>query len=300
VSKTLIIDANSIGYAAHHATTLTVGDLQTQAIFGFIKMMREFKGAYRGYKPMVLWDGKSQWRHDLLPAYKSSRDNDPIKKLDRDAYREQRPYIAKALHCLGVRQMTVTTHEADDMAGLLVAQLTQKPGNEIELITGDRDWIQLVRPGVVWRDNRDESKVVRIDTLTDKTGYLTPYGFLEGKCLQGDNSDDIPPVGGIGKAGAPEFIAKFGSVRKFWQQCDAGTFKPKTVAHIGLCSAAGRMKFGVNLRLMQLLRVTPPAKEAVQLDVGAFNQDEFVALCEELHFVSILKNIDSFCNTFKE
>lgn len=299
MSKTLIIDGNSVGYAAHHATKLSSGELQTQAVFGFVKTMRDMRSEYRNHTPIVLWDGKAQWRFDLTPEYKSNRNSDPKKVAVKEAYAEQRPYISRALNHLGVRQMTASTHEADDLAGLLVAKLSQNPENEVVLITGDQDWVQLVRPNVTWRDLRDESRVITIDNLFDKTGYATPYGFLEGKCLHGDNSDCISGVGGIGEKGAPEFIAEFGSVRQFWQRCDSGDFKPVKKSHIRLCSAEGRAIFGRNFRMMQLLRVAPPSRENTNVEPGEFNQDEFAMLCEELAFSTILRGIDSFCNYFK-
>lgn len=299
MSKTLIIDGNSIGYAAHHATKLSSGDLQTQAVFGFIKTMRELRGTYRDFTIIVLWDGRAQWRFDLTPEYKSNRDNDPKKVAVKEAYAEQRPYISRALNSLGIRQMTASSHEADDLAGLLVSRLTQMPGNEIVLITGDQDWVQLVRPGVTWRDLRDDSRVITLDNLFNKTGYKTPYGFLEGKCLHGDSSDCISGVGGIGEKGAPEFIAEFGSVRQFWNRCDSGDFKPTKKAHIRLCSAEGRALFGRNLRMMQLLRVAPPAKSATKIEPGKFDKGAFQDLCGELAFGSILRNVDAFCNAFE-
>lgn len=299
MSKTIIIDGNSIGYAAHYATKLTAGGMETQAIFGFVKTMRQIRQDYPDHKPMVLWDGRAQWRFDMHPDYKSNRDDDPKKVKTKEAYAAQRPYIARALTHLGVRQMTVKTHEADDMAGYLVASLTQKPENEIVLISGDGDWIQLVRPNVTWRDMRDDSKVVTIDNLMDKTGYPTPYAFLEGKCLQGDSSDCISGVGGIGEKGAPLFVAEFGSVRKFWQRCDSGEYAPKKKSLQRLASPEGRAIFGRNLRLMQLLKVSVPAREAVCVDQGRFNVSGFAELCEELAFLSILRNVEHFTNPFK-
>jgi len=299
MSKTVVVDGNSIGYAAHYATKLTAGEIETQAVFGFIKTMRELRQSYPDYKLVVLWDGRAEWRFKTHPEYKSNRDNDPKKVAAKEAYSAQRPYISRALKHLGVRQMTASTHEADDLAGILVWQLSQKPENEIVLISGDQDWIQLVRKNVSWRDLRDDSRIVTIDSLMDKTGFATPYGFLEGKCLQGDTSDCISGVGGIGEKGAPEFIAEFGSVREFWRRCDSGEFIPKKKAHIRLCSAEGRMIFGRNLRLMQLLKVPVPAKEAVHIDQGSLNVEAFAELCEELAFSSILRNLESFTDEFK-
>jgi 5'-3' exonuclease len=331
MSRTLIIDGNSVGYAAHHATKLTSGSLQTQAIFGFIKTMRELRTTYIGYQIIVLWDGKAQWRFDLCPEYKSNRDNDPKKKEVREAYAEQRPYITKALKYLGIRQMTASTHEADDLAGLLVSQLMAKEGNEVVLITGDGDWLQLVRPGVTWRDLRDDAKIVTMKNFTDYTGCKTPYGFLEAKCLQGDSSDCISGVGGIGEKGAPEFIAEFGSVRAFWAQCDDGSFIPTKKPHVNLwkgrCDQTkeqwainytgddfddkaikkymsewpgqGRIIFNRNLRMMQLLKVVKPDPKDVTIVSEPLNKIEFEGLCQELNFASITRNLDHFCSPFE-
>jgi 5'-3' exonuclease len=330
MSKTILIDGNALGYAAQYATKLTSGDMETQAVFGFIKTLRELKSKYVGWKFLVLWDGKAQWRFDLCPEYKGNRTSDAKKIAIRESYSKQRPFIARALQHLGVRQMTASTHEADDLAGLLVAQLTAQAGNEVILITGDQDWLQLVRPGVTWMDIRDDAKVVTMANFYDYTGCRTPYNFLESKCLQGDSSDCISGVGGIGEKGAPEFIAEFGSVRAFWAKCDSGDFiatkkphmnlwkgtseftKEEWIArapncddekalkkHVAEWPGQGRIIFNRNLRMMQLLKVKKPEPEAIKLVSGKLNQDEFQKLCEELGFLSILKNLDNFCKTFK-
>ncbi|MCL2874691.1 MAG: 5'-3' exonuclease [Betaproteobacteria bacterium] len=299
MAKVLLIDGNSWGHAAHHATKLTSGELQTQAVFGFLKTLRDKKAEHPGFTPLVLWDGRAKWRYDMHPAYKSNRDNDPKKVAEREHYKAQRPYIARCLEHLDVRQMSAPTHEADDLAGYMVAKLTAQPGNEIILSTGDMDWIQLVRPNVTWMDHRNDAKVVTVGNLMDKTGFPTPYAFLEGKCLTGDSSDVIPGVGGIGDKGAPEFIAEFGSVRKFWQRCDSGEFAPKRKAHCNLASPEGRAAFKRNFRLMQLLKVAAPDQKDVRVTPGKFDADKLAEVFEELAFTSILRTLDNFIKPFK-
>jgi DNA polymerase-1 len=299
MSKTLIIDANSIGYAHQHATKLSAGGIETQAAFGFIKTMRDLREEYPDYQPLILWDGKAEWRFALHPDYKSNRSDDPKKVKVKEAYAIQRPYIMRALSHLGIRQMTADKYEADDMAGYFVSLLSKNPQNKITLISGDRDWIQLVRPNVTWRDKRDDSRIVKLDNLFNKTGFKTPYQFLEGKCLEGDSSDVISGVGGIGEKGAPEFIAEFGSVREFWRRCNSGEFVPKKKAHTNLWKGPGRAIFGRNLRLMQLLKVPAPKKEEVRVEPQRFDQEKFAKVCEELAFTSILRDMERFTRLFR-
>lgn len=337
MANTLLIDANSIGYAAQGAPKLTSGGMQTQAAFGFLKTMRSLRVVYPEYTPVILWDGKADWRFKLHPEYKSNRDTDPQKVAEREAYSKMRPYIARALTHLGVRQMTAAHHEADDMAGHLVRKLSADPSNSIGLISGDQDWLQLVRRNVFWRDMRDDSKLITANNFYDKTGCRTPFAFLESKILQGDTSDVVSGVGGIGEKGAPEFLAEFGSVREFWRRCDSGEFVPKLLAHKRLWKGIspftkeewvaqqvlpavcrtekedaklkkqwldawpgqGRSIYKRNFQLMQLLKVEPPKKEDVRLDLGKFDQDAFAEICGELAFVSITKSLDAFTNLFK-
>lgn len=335
--NTLLIDGNSIGYAAQSATKLTSGGMETQAAYGIIKTMREMRATYRSYTPLFLWDGRAQWRFDLYPEYKSNRDSDPEKIRSKEAYAKQKPYIERMLQHLGVRQMMATTHEADDMAGYLVAKLSADPKNSVGLITGDRDWLQLIRKNVFWRDLRDDSRFITADNFYDKTGCKTPFAFLETKILQGDSSDCISGVGGIGEKGAPEFIAEFGSVREFWRRCDAGEYVPTALAHRRLWKGVspftkeewaaqqvlpsvvrtdketaklkkqwadswvgqGRLIYKRNFQLMQLLRVKPPEKKDVVVIPGKFDKEAFANVCEELAFTSILRNLDEFTSFFK-
>lgn len=297
--KYLLIDGNSIGYACQYGTKLSIGGQETQAVFGFVKVMRELRVQYPEHTPIVLWDGRATWRYDIHPDYKSNRNDDPKKVAIKASYESQVPFIRDAIEALGLRQMRVTTHEADDMAGYMVSELMRKPDTEIVLISGDGDWIQLVRPGVTWRDMRDDAKIVHMQNLFEKTGYKTPLAYLEGKCLTGDSSDVISGVGGIGEKGAPEFLAEFGSVRNFWKMCEAGTFTPKKKAHLNLYQGEGRQLFGRNLKLMQLIKVPKPDPANVEVRKGQFNKERFQEICEELGFASILRQMDVFTRKFE-
>jgi 5'-3' exonuclease len=299
VSKTLLIDGNSVGHAAHRGTKLRSGDLETQAVFGTIRSVRNAIRRRPNYTPMTLWDGRAEWRFTLHPLYKSNRENDAKKVAERASYKLQRPYIERGLQHLGVRQVTAMKHEADDMAGYFVAELSKNPENEIELLTGDEDWAQLVRRNVEWQDHRDDDKRFTLANLMDRTGYPTPYAFLEGKCLVGDTSDVISGVGGIGDGRAPEFIAEFGSVRNFWKRVDSGEFVPKYKYHKNLASPEGRKIFARNLKLMQLLKVEKPQREDMRVIVGKFDEAKFAEVCEELSFFSILRDLRAWTAPFR-
>lgn len=328
MANTLIVDGNSLGHANHNATKLTVGEMETQAIFGTTKSIQKLALAYPGWQIIVLWDGKAQFRFDLLPEYKGTRvaKNDK-EQQSKDSYKRQVPFIRKALQLMGVRQMLVTSLEADDLAGILSKRLSSA-GNQVVLVSGDKDWLQLINPNVLWFDPIRDRRCGH-GGFFEFTGYRTPEQFVDGKALMGDGSDNISGVGGIGEKGAPEFIAEFGSVEKFFEMCDSGAFKPKKKAHINLCSSItpedwekaysgdpenedahkkhtaawpgqGRILFRRNRKLMNLLDVPNPKKEDVTLIAPTLNREVFKSLCEKLAFHSILRDLDTFLKPFEQ
>lgn len=291
----LLIDGNSLCHAAHHGTTLSVGDMQTQAIFGMVKSVRGLAESHPEYGILVLWDGVGHWRKELLHSYKANRvAKDEKQQLQKDSYQDQSPYVRKALQLLGVRQMFATSLEADDLAGIIVKRST----TPITLVSGDQDWLQLVNENVMWFDPIRDRKVT-LESFPSFTGYFNTQEFLQGKALRGDTSDNIPGVGGIGEKGAPEFLAQFKTVEHYFALCDAGTFVPKKVAHKNLASLEGRAAFARNMKLMSLLDVPSPPKEDLVIIPTSYNEDAFRAMCERLAFMSILRGFDTFLTPFR-
>lgn len=300
--KQILVDGNNIGRKHNDAVKLSANGIPTQAIIGCIKTAREIRVGQPAAKCTWLWDGKAQWRYDIHPGYKSKRNlPDPRRDANRSAFNIQRPIIWNALKMLGIRQMMAMHDEADDLAGVLTrAAKAADPDAELELVSGDGDWIQLVTHGVMVRDMNDDAKIYRLENLIDKTGYRTPYGYLEGKCLQGDSSDDIPGVGGLGEVRAAEFIAEFGSVRNFWALVDSGAFKPKKKAHKNLASPEGRAAFGRNLKIMQLIKPRVPERGDIKFDPGQLDEVAFRAFCEEHSFLSIMRDFETFIAPFRK
>lgn len=301
MNKTLVIDANSLGYKYQAMGKLTANGMEIQAFFGMIKGIRNLKIQYPNHKMIVLWDGHAQWRYDMLPktdshpGYKGDRDADPKQALMRSRYKAQKPFIQRALTSLGVRQLTASTHEADDMAGYFAATLT----GEIVFVTGDGDWLQFVREGVSWYDHVKEL-VVTMDNFLDYTGYFSGKEFLQGKALMGDTSDKIPGVGGIGEKGAPLFMAEHKNVAEFFRKVEAGEFVPTTAALKKFATPQGKRAFARNYKLMNLQIVPKPLPENITSTGTKLDEAEFKSICEEFAFRSLLADFDNFLKPFRK
>lgn len=302
----LIIDANSVGNAANNTKVLKLGDMQVQAVFVFLKMLRSYVSTYQHYTPIVLWDGAS-WRNMMFSDYKSDRELVETKAQVAAAaakvhYKKQVPMIKKALRMLGVPQVLSLNMEADDMAAIMTDRYVST-GGRVLLMTGDQDWLQLVGPNVVWKDPIGD-RMVTHKTFEDFTGVKTVEQFVEVKALAGDKGDSIPGVGGVGKDGAIAFLNQYGSFANFInavsieKSVDFNTLPKKFKALIE--DEAKAITFDRNIKLMNLRTSARPTPTALQIDRGTPSKEDFQRFCELLLFKSITNDLESWIGVFPQ
>jgi len=202
------------------------------------------------------------------------------------------PFIRAAITSLGIDQMVSPTCEADDLAGAY-SRLLERKGHLVELVTGDKDWLQLVTPSVTWNDPiRDRQ--VDIMTFENFTDYPNVEQFLDEKCLTGDASDNIKGVGGIGVKGAKKLLDEFGSVPNMLYSHEADAMKlPKAWRTL----INNPDKYWTNRKLMNLDGKHPTIAERI-ITKGNWNPDAFEKLCHELAFFSITAKIDNWLVPF--
>lgn len=303
----LLVDGNSITHANHNGAVLTVGGMQVQAIFGVLKSLRALLQNTPGEKSLlVLWDGKAQFRLDLYPAYKGNRKPmDAKQEASRAAFKKQTPVLEAALSMLGIKQLRSPLLEADDLAGFIVPRLI-KAGHRVTMVSGDKDWIQEVCEDCSWFDPI-VGRRVDVDNFLDFTGYETPTAFVQGKALEGDNSDNVDGIAGMGAKGASLFLAKWKDVNNFFAAVDGNTHTPavrksKTSTSLHpeqvLASVEGRAIFNRNMKLMNWKQSRQPGPGELIHMPCEVQVDRFEHLCNRLAFASITREFDSFLRTF--
>ncbi len=116
---------------------------------------------------------------------------------------------------LRIRMLLVTDHEADDAIGTLAVRAAEQ-GIEATIVTADRDFFQLVRPGLrVLFNRRGISDIALMDEAAVEERYgIPPSKYLEYVALKGDTSDNIPGVPGVGDKTAAKLVQQFGSVEE--------------------------------------------------------------------------------------
>lgn len=211
MSRTLVlIDGSSLLHRAFYALPLlrsTTGQY-TNAVYGFTTMLVKLLNDVKPDAIIVAFDkGKATFRNEVYSAYKAQRKATPPELA------EQFPTIRELLATMGIAVFEEAGYEADDILGTF-ARKGSEAGFQVDIVTGDRDALQLINPTtkvMLTRKGISEIEVVDEAALKEKYG-LEPRQIIDLKGLMGDASDNIPGVPGVGEKTAGKLLAEFGSV----------------------------------------------------------------------------------------
>ena len=217
--KLYLIDGSAYIYRSFHALPpLTNAEgLPTNAVLGFtniiVKMMNDFAPTHA----VICFDAKGPtFRHEMYEEYKANRPPMP------DDLRQQLPFVRKVAEAYRIPTMEQQGLEADDVIGTL-AKKGEAAGFDVVIVTGDKDFMQLVSETCVISDPARDVYLDR-DAVKEKLG-VWPEQVVDIMALTGDTSDNIPGVPGIGKKTAPDLINQFGSLDGLYEQVETITKK---------------------------------------------------------------------------
>ena len=210
--RLLLLDGHSLAYRAWFALPVenfaTTTGLPTNAVYGFTAMLINVLRDEKPTRVAVAFDrGEPTFRHEKYVEYKAGRSKAP------DEFRGQISLIFEVLDALGIRHLSAPGYEADDIIATLAAQ-AEAEGDDVLIVTGDRDTFQLITDHVtVLYNSRGVSDMRRYDpaSLHEKYG-LTPAQYPDFAALRGDPSDNLPSIPGVGEKTATKWISEFGSL----------------------------------------------------------------------------------------
>ena len=205
--RLFLIDGSSQMYRAYHAIRGLTGPdgKSTNAVYGFATMLRKLIADQKPEYIAASFDlAGPTFRDELTSDYKAHRAPMPSDLAD------QVPLVHEACAALGVPVLTSDGFEADDVIGTLAMQAKQA-GFEVALVTGDKDFFQLVGDGVRVFNPRDEGTWYDAAGVVEKFG-VRPDQVVDVLALMGDTIDNIKGVPGIGEKGARDLIAAHGSL----------------------------------------------------------------------------------------
>ncbi len=205
--RLFLVDGNSQMYRAYHAIRGLTGPdgRSTNAVFGFITMLRKLMAEQSPELIAAAFDLKGPtFRHELAADYKANRRPMP------DDLVEQVPRVHEACAALGVPIVTRKGFEADDVIGSLAARAVAA-GLDVAIVTGDKDFFQLVDDRVHVFNPRDDGAWFDAAGVEEKFG-VRPDQVVDVLALMGDASDNVKGVPGVGEKSARALVTEFGTL----------------------------------------------------------------------------------------
>ncbi len=290
--RLFLIDGYALIYRAFFALmtrplTTSRGE-NTSAAWGIANFLKRLLATH---KPELLgWihDSGATFRDDLYPEYKATREKltDEL-QADFDIGLER---ITQLLAAYSIPVMAVSGFEADDVIGTL-AKKGVDAGYNVVIVSGDKDFQQLVRPGV-WLLNPGrggpasvEEQWVGVENGSDRLG-VPPERVVDYLALVGDSSDNVPGVKGIGEKGAQELIALFGGLEEIiTHAADIPKKRPREALLAQMASAR------LSRQLVTIHCDVPIEFDAAALQVSLPDTQTLRHLYRELEFSSLLKDL---------
>lgn len=285
--RLFILDANALLHRAWHALPpLTSPDGQVvNAVYGVLMVVLKLLNEEKPETFVACWDTEAKtFRHEAYEAYKAQREKQP------DELYAQIPPLKQGLSLLGVDSVELDGYEADDLLGTIAVR-AKKAGWEVTIVTGDRDALQLVQPGIaVMAFKKGVSDTILYDEHEVKRQYgLTPKQFLDYKTLRGDPSDNIPGVKGIGEKGATELLQKFGDLKGMMKAAHQPTSDMADGVRQKLLAAEEELP---KIEILMKIVTDAPIEWKPNREKKAMDQEAVSAFLMKMGFKSFLKRID--------
>jgi DNA polymerase I len=211
-SPIILVDGSSYLYRAYHGLPpLTTSKGQTtHAIRGVLSMLKKLLKDYQPSHMAVVMDSKGKtFRHGLYREYKAHRPAMP------EDLASQIPLLKEAIIHMGLPLIEMAGVEADDVIGSLAKEITQAGKWQCLISTGDKDLAQLVTSSVSLINTMDQLYLDEAGVY--KKFEVTPQQMIDLLALQGDKSDNIPGLPGVGEKTAKALIFAFGSVENIYK-----------------------------------------------------------------------------------
>lgn len=220
MEKVVLIDGNNLMFRSYYATAYSGSMMKnskgfpTNALYGFANMINKILSEEKPKYVLVAFDKGKTFRHDNYHEYKAGRIETPTE------LKEQFVVAKEMLDAMGIKWFEIDGYEADDIIGTFSTMVTNDPNYEGLIISSDKDLLQLIN---------DKIKVKLLKTkdyiMMDRNTFVETYGIepiriIDLKGLQGDASDNIPGVKGIGEKTALKLLQEYGSIENMYVNLD--------------------------------------------------------------------------------
>lgn len=287
--KIMVIDGNSIVNRAYYGVRpLTNAEgLNTNAIYGFLSIYMKILDEIKPDGVCVAFDlRKPTFRHKKYDGYKANRKGMP------DELAEQMQPLKDVLDAMNIMRIECEGYEADDIIGT-VSRICAEAGDECVIVTGDRDSFQLIENHgtnvllVSSKMGKTETTLYNGAELLLKYG-LPPELMRDLKALQGDSSDNIPGVAGVGEKTALDLVSRFGDIDNLYANIDSPDIRETVRKKL----IAGKDSAYLSKWLGTIVQDAPIEFSGTLSRIREVDNDKLYALFTRLEFKSLVTRLN--------
>ncbi len=277
-----LIDGSGFIFRAFHALPpLTRPDgTPVNAVLGFCNMLLKLLTDFHAGQLAVIFDAsRSNFRNELFSEYKANRSAAP------DELIPQFSIIREAVAAFSLPSLELDGFEADDLIATY-ARLARERGQEVTIVSSDKDLMQLIRDGVEMFDPI-KNRTIGPPEVMEKFGVL-PDKMIEVQALIGDSVDNVPGVPGIGPKTAAQLIGEYGDVETLLANAHKIKQDKRRESLIAFADQARLSK-----QLVTLDVNVPVAAALEDLVVHPFDADRLIAFCHEQGFRALVGRLEA-------
>jgi DNA polymerase-1 len=275
-----LIDGSGFIFRAFHALPpMNRSDgTPVNAVLGFVNMLLRLLTEFGVARIAVVFDAKGDnFRNVIYPEYKANRSAPPEELIP------QFGLIREATEAFCLPQVELDGFEADDLIATYT-RLAVEQGDEVVIVSSDKDMMQLIRPGVTMFDPI-KYKVLGPAEVMEKFG-VAPEAVIDVQALAGDSTDNVPGVPGIGVKTAAQLLSEYGTLETLLER--AGEIKqPKRRESLIQFAEQAR----ISKKLVTLDAYAPPPLPLEELKVHEPDQDRLIAFLAAQEFRTTLARV---------
>ena len=285
-----LIDGSGYIFRAYYALpplSRKSDGLPTGAVNGFCtmlyKLLEDSRSDVSKNKPthfVVIFDSaRKNFRNDIYENYKANRTEAP------EDLAPQFEYIRKSVEAFNVSSAEMLNYEADDLIATYTEQILKK-GAKVTIVSGDKDLMQLVKPGVRLFDPM-KSKILGPKEVKEKFG-VEPNKVIDVQALAGDSSDNVPGVPGIGIKTAAELINKYNSLENLLKNASEIPQKKRRETIL-----ENKNKAVLSRKLVELKKDVPVKQKLENFTLKKIDKEKLYEFLREMEFNRLLSQVIS-------
>ena len=294
MKKLYLIDGHALIFRSYYAfirrPMINSKGVDTSILYGFTKTLLDLIIKEKPTHIAVAFDPPAKtFRHELYPEYKANRGETP------EQVRGALEPLISILNAISIPVIMKPGFEADDVIGT-IAKKAEREGFNVFMVTPDKDFGQLVSDNIVQfkpGKNGADMETIGKEKICSTYNIDKPEQVIDILTLQGDISDNVPGVRGIGEVGSKKLVQKYGSVENIYNKLDELPEKQQ----IAFKEAKKHIELSKRLITIDTNVDIPWDEESLKLSTPNF--EELKRLFSEYEFSSLMRLIPKLEEVFE-